>query len=800
MVSPIAPSNPYLPDPDPTTEKTLETIKSLGFDPKKDSIFMASLSLLLNEALKDSFWKDNYLIPIQKIFGSIQEIESRHRFEILSGIEDPEILNILLNPDLETIVLNFAQTSFKGQNVIEFLTFLTTFTKKPRSDLLESDLYKKIILRFNNDASLINSIIYNTQRFLGNYSSLFIDQLFSEILIKWSNLDVLSLTEYMNVHKIKHSAIETLLLSQKDLFKKSKLDNFRFFYDAIEGNHSEDSLKNFFLWGQLVPENISNLSFFYEKVKDIPFDSKILNFKEFIKDEKFINSILAKPSAFFKIDNLKQDSTLPLPIKEYLANKIIKIFPKSSLEGFYSKVFPDIPVDDLIVSLSLNYFDFPFIDTPPEIQSIITEIPLKNGKVLTRESFETDPLFNYGKEKSGVFSHLWIMIHRNPALFEVDYTSFLENLSREDWFEPYRNVSKSARMHASLFGFLAFLNGDINKESLLVLQTVLQGFNEIGKDLIVKTLTTEALPDYLHATGFPPFTPNTAEYMVTYRKSEEDLMSIKKEIIRNFDTKSSLERTFIEYKLSTILLEVPQVEGTIINSMLLNSKIGSRNDEYAVLGPPIFITTLLHITSAVSTADPEQYRYSFGYSKSDGTPYYEGYRAISIPSPCFELPNVHEFKSSKRPGLAMLFHDVNYHIAIEANNPHRILISIIANQFSKTRSHHPKIKKDDLDRSLRNFCIRFAMVLADREAIYYRSPIPVAEAFWKFIFRSVNDLSALTEENRIAKFTWEKTIAIPVIVDTLIKEGCTDLLEVEMQNNFLDAVKEYACDKPLSSV
>jgi hypothetical protein len=92
------------------------------------------------------------------------------------------------------------------------------------------------------------------------------------------------------------------------------------------------------------------------------------------------------------------------------------------------------------------------------------------------------------------------------------------------------------------------------------------------------------------------------------------------------------------------------------------------------------------------------------------------------------------------------------------------------------------------------------MILADREANYYRFPIPVAEAFWKFVFRSVNGLSALTEENRTAKFTWEKTVAIPVIVDTLIKEGRTDLLEVEMQDNFLDALKEYACDKPLSSV
>lgn len=399
----------------------------------------------------------------------------------------------------------------------------------------------------------------------------------------------------------------------------------------------------------------------------------------------------------------------------------------------------------------------------------IHSITLQGQRAFSRTEFEKHVLFNYAKEKSVVFTALWSLIHFNPH-FEKEYQECLDNLSREDWFEIYKYPSRVFK--EPMFAIIAFLRGDIDKESLLVVHTIAQGCREM-REARVFVLSPDDLPDYLAETGFPPFAPATDKHLITHLKSEDELSVVRSEIVREFKGKTPVKRTVIEYPFE---YGEDQVENTIYG--ILECKIGLKRPNIAVLLPPHFTVSLMKKSCYLETPDPEAHFYSFGYSSMDGGPFYQGLRIISIPSPCFEMVRPHNFTSGP-PGLGMILHDINYHVPLDINNPQAGLITEIAKEFNPKRSSHLCVKNPK-EKEFRRLSLKMAMHLADREANAYRvSHLSMELAFTSYILTILIRIKgAETSYPESFILQWEQEVVKPVIAFVLARESASSTLEM----------------------
>jgi len=402
-------------------------------------------------------------------------------------------------------------------------------------------------------------------------------------------------------------------------------------------------------------------------------------------------------------------------------------------------------------------------------------LQLPSGKVIAKEVFLECSVFENVKDKDDLFSELKHLT-KSPA-FQKEYESFLSNLTSENWFEEIRQDPKKMAQ----FSFLAYLEGNrIDREELFVINTVAEGYQElknkkrrgmVGEVLAVRpvTLSSQDLANYLKEAGFPPFTENAYQYLITFRKPPEEIEKIKSQVVEEFGKRSPIQRTVLEYTQSRFLL-FDKFEDSIEMRIYRQTKsrlgflhVKQGENGAMVLLPPEFAIELFRKVSSNPSRSSSEHCLSFGYT-DDNTVFIEGKRVITIPSPaCEVLPHVHNLKNGPQ-GLGILFHDINYHIPVEVNNPHTsFYVEITKRLRSQLSPPHALL---DQKPGLSRFSKAIVDRLVDRE-LNYRLVEP-EKKFWQSLNKE--SLKVWTKEEFGSLndyFEWYDRIYFPIIINVL---------------------------------
>jgi len=387
------------------------------------------------------------------------------------------------------------------------------------------------------------------------------------------------------------------------------------------------------------------------------------------------------------------------------------------------------------------------------------------GILLEKERLFEHPLFFHLKEeeKKELFGALTVFLY--DPLFPEKYERFLLDLRSDRWSLSYVNEPREL---ASL-SLIAFFDEQITEEEFFILQTAAEAFREASLvrtpqfagvasvSVKVLPLDREFIADYLCKAGFPPFSENAPCYLVTNRKSLEQLEGEKERLLEEFMNGSSLERTFLEYELSTLLhhtVYLPSVEKSIFFD--IHSKVGFGGCESenifkkCILPPPKFAIEMFRSASIFPSKSPSDHVYTLGFSEDD-TPFYSGVRVISIPSVFSSIPRPHSFKKGPA-SLGMFFHDINYHMPLEVNNPYIPLLIELAKRLQQVGKFEHSNKK-----------LRDALI--DREATYFREMDPVP-AFFAYLRRQIRASFNLCEFSY--NEAWVKECIYPHLIEIVV--------------------------------
>jgi hypothetical protein len=393
------------------------------------------------------------------------------------------------------------------------------------------------------------------------------------------------------------------------------------------------------------------------------------------------------------------------------------------------------------------------------ISGLFPELKLSQGQRLSRDVFVRLPLFQFALEVHPVFTQLVQLSSREDFLGR--YVQFLRSLTREDWVMANRGDP----INLALMSLYAYLDGKISREDLFVIQTVAEAERAHGAGEIaawrVEVLTQESCAAVLTEAGFPPFAPNKPEFMITRRKSDEELARLKDEFIRRLPLRSPVQRTVVTYTLSPFLkLKLGQEVSHASVEMGLHYQpkcdVGFKNivdgQEATVVLPPFaMVEDLYRMTSSIPLALIPEEDVIFGYN-GDNAIFYKGRRWYSIASPLFTVPPVHTFGTGPF-GLGIEYHDRIYHRAIEANNPDIDKIIEVAKAVEKCNPTNPLWREP---------CAALADMIVDREALSYRA-CSDREAFWAFLGVPVNLRMRAYFDSDEEHQAWKVEVILPAI-------------------------------------
>jgi len=407
-----------------------------------------------------------------------------------------------------------------------------------------------------------------------------------------------------------------------------------------------------------------------------------------------------------------------------------------------------------------------------------------SGKDFTKDIVFSYPEFSILKEKDKTFSEL-VNLTQSPS-FQTEYSDFLSSLSSEKWFEiNSENPKKMAQ-----FAIIAFLDQKIDREEMFIINIVAEAYWELQQNnhdigavvgVAPKTLSSENIGKYLAESGFPPFADNTNDYAITHRKTPTELEKIKTGFIEDFGKRSPVKRTVLEYTISHFL---DNLYGEDLSQEMLiytQVKLGFREviqkkqGTMVLLSPELQIE-LLRQTSSNPSHSSQEHSITFGYSE-DNSKFYEGVRAISIPSPALEpLPNVHSTKKGPK-GLGVLFHDLNYHIPLEINNPYLSTFTRIANEL-KTQSSNPLLTDE-----FQKFTLVMAKKMVDRELDFRRNP--PERTFWNNLYWQSRGQWRDIFGSKVDYIKWYNEVFLPIINKSLNETQDPTTVE-KIQSQFFD--------------
>lgn len=368
----------------------------------------------------------------------------------------------------------------------------------------------------------------------------------------------------------------------------------------------------------------------------------------------------------------------------------------------------------------------------PQIYSLDKKVLILSDRLIDKDTFTSHCLFKATKEKDSVYQEL--LAFQNSSKFTQKYQIFLENIKKEDWYNYYESNYKEL----SLLSILAFFDNKIDQEELIVTHMVAYAFleYELQKNVIginIFTLYPKISAEYLKKAGFPLFANNSDQLqpIITNVKSEEEMVLERNKFVKELSILSPIKRTVIEYTLAPFSKGIefgddyayPVLEQRTYYE--LNWRMGYKdvayNEATIVLLSPLIAINLGRKATNNKTIEPSTHYYMFGYSEEDAV-LDDGVRMISIPSPLFESPYVHDYREGST-GFQIYFHDVYFHVILDFNNPHIPIFIKVANSLLEEAKTEISEKRKLAMKSL-------AAELKDREINQYRYLNP-EEAFFK---------------------------------------------------------------------
>ncbi|MBM3191050.1 MAG: hypothetical protein FJZ63_00150 [Chlamydiae bacterium] len=368
--------------------------------------------------------------------------------------------------------------------------------------------------------------------------------------------------------------------------------------------------------------------------------------------------------------------------------------------------------------------------SPPISLSHLTLISLR----MSKEDFLQDPLFKYAKEASNVYDTL--IEKQQDTLFRQHYSTFLASIEEEDWFETCRREEIEA-LELGYLSLMAYLEGKIDKEDLCTLHILADAMHEKTinniTDYKVLTLAPDVIEIYLKEFHYPLFDKETVPFggIIHSTLSTEELQQAKEAISKSFSSLSPLKRTFLLYDidLQGLSLEYFLYRASLATGYLLPE---CDRKKQTIRGTLCLAPLNMAVEVARACVQHETLPLSeqicmFGYGEDADTNrlFANGRRLVSIASPLFGVPRVHDARVGPK-GLGITLHDL-YHLYTEIANPE------LKNLLKLYESLSTKIS-----RRSRAFCA----VLLDRDYHYRKEDILSTTHDYQTLNAAIIDLIA----------------------------------------------------------
>jgi hypothetical protein len=383
----------------------------------------------------------------------------------------------------------------------------------------------------------------------------------------------------------------------------------------------------------------------------------------------------------------------------------------------------------------------------------------------SHDKFVSHNMFKYTNEKEDVFQS--IMQRVDDVQFQQHYNDFLQDIQKDNWFENY---TKDA-VDLGYLSLMAYLDGKIDQDDLTTLQLIANAIQENQEDgniqgFSISVETSQTISDTLKDAHYPPFgeAQKGKEPLIGTYKPPVELEKVKEEFVAAFDKKSPLKRTVLSYNFSYEKMKFNNGRCLNKNSVCLHevlyknsrSNLGIKSiiEEGAVAkGTYVMVPLAMSYTLGRQLVNHETKTFSeqivmFGYGEDAFTneTFQAGKRVVSIGSPLFKIPPVHN--SVKGPlGLQCTAHDV-YHLYLDIGNPY--LTEMLDLQKALVQKGEDKM------------LIKFAELLLDRE-VYFPNDN------YKFdhgLTRCLNTFLLVTPEKEFPDH-WVTDILLPFLEETL---------------------------------
>lgn len=367
----------------------------------------------------------------------------------------------------------------------------------------------------------------------------------------------------------------------------------------------------------------------------------------------------------------------------------------------------------------------------------------------SRETFINHPLFAHASEKEAVYEKLIEVVQHDR--FSDNYKRFLDALLQEDWF----SYCDDYFLEFSYLSIIAFFDNKIDEEQLCCIHTIAEAYRELQNrniaGLQIHVLSREdreANAEFLAKANQPPFAAMSDTPLVQSKKTQPELDQIKQELLDHISKiESPIARSVIVYTVQyngEHSMETGVYNRTKVRERYMepseSSKAGEAVKEVNTILFPHDLGVILNGSIGLYPPPKEvKHEWMFGYADDVSSILEKGARVVSVASPLFDVPYVHDYKiGPKRLGLQM--HDENYHIPLDLNIPNVMKLRFF--KFSQKMLEIGCSSTSDRIRKLWEEKSRqCSMKMLDREVTPYRFEAnPQAVALGEFFGCCLTDI------------------------------------------------------------
>lgn len=397
----------------------------------------------------------------------------------------------------------------------------------------------------------------------------------------------------------------------------------------------------------------------------------------------------------------------------------------------------------------------------------------------SRETFINHPLFAHASEKEAVYEKLIEVVQHDR--FSDNYKRFLDALLQEDWFSYCTDYF----LEFSYLSIIAFFDNKIGEEQLCCIHTVAEAYRELQNrniaGLQIHVLSKEdreANAEFLAKANQPPFAAMSDTPLVQSKKTQSELDQIKQELLDHISKiESPIARSVVVYSVQydqEYSMEAGVYNLTKVQERYMDFTESPKADEAVkevntVLFPHDLGIILNSSIGLYPLPKEVKHEWMFGYADDVSSILGKGARVVSVASPLFDVPYVHEYEiGPKRLGLQM--HDENYHIPLDLNIPNVMKLRFVELSQKMLQVEYPltsPIKRKLWEDKSR----KCSIIILDREVTSYRfetDPKKVfLEGFWG---------RCLTDIKQQEMPQWYDEVFAPLVRRVVYKKPVNDLM------------------------